>query len=491
VGAYIAIDLKSFFASAECAARGLDPLKTNLVVADITRTEKTICLAVSPSLKSYGIPGRARLFEVVQRVKGVNAQRSRAAKITGKSYDDDELKAHPEYAVDYIIAPPRMSLYMKTSSEIYNIYLKYVAPEDIIVYSIDEVFIDVTKYLLMNGITPREMAMRIILDVLSQTGITATAGIGTNMYLAKIAMDVEAKHIPADSNGVRIAELDEMSYREKMWTHTPITDFWRVGRGTAKRLAAHYMYTMGDVALMSVTDEDLLYRLFGVNAELLIDHAWGWEPCTVEAIKAYRPERHSMSIGQVLHEPYDNAHAAIIVREMTETLSLEMVEKRVTAEKVALVINYDVSNMKNGYMGDVSTDYYGRRAPKPAHGSKKLPRRTSSARLMCECMLAIFSDKTDKNLLIRNVYVIADGILPEDTAPVEKYEQLDMFTDYAALDRQREEENARLERERKVQDVLVEIKNRYGKNAILKGTNFLEGATGRERNLQVGGHKSE
>ena len=374
--AYIAIDLKSFYASVECIQREKDPMTTNLVVADESRTEKTICLAVSPSLKSFGIPGRPRLFEVVQKVKEVNALR--AAKVPGRqlqggSSDYLELKAHPEMAVEYIVAKPQMAMYMETSTAIYNIYLKYIAPEDIHVYSIDEVFIDATNYLKLYGLSPRELAMKIILDVLKNTGITATAGIGTNMYLCKVAMDIVAKHIPADENGVRIAELTERTYREKLWDHRPLTDFWRVGRGYSRKLEQHGIYTMGDIARMSLKNEELLYKLFGINAELLIDHAWGWECCTIADIKAYRPQSNSISSGQVLQHPYDFEKAKLVVREMTDLLVLDLVDKGLVTDQIVLTVGYDIENLtdpqrREAYTGPVTTDHYGRKIPKHSHG---------------------------------------------------------------------------------------------------------------------------
>ena len=397
---YLCIDLKSFYASVECIERGLDPMTTNLVVADKARTEKTICLAVSPSLKKYGIPGRARLFEAVQKVKEANSQRKICApnrRFIGSSYNATELNEHPELAIDYITAPPRMAHYMEYSTRIYQVYLKYVAPEDIHVYSIDEVFIDLTPYLKKGEITAHDMAIKMIRDVLATTGITATAGIGTNLYLAKIAMDITAKHMPADKDGVRIAELDEMSYRHQLWDHRPLTDFWRVGPGYASKLEAHGIYTMGDVALCSVGkeseyyNEDLLYKLFGINAELLIDHAWGWEPCTIAEIKAYKPSTNSICSGQVLQCPYDAEKARLVVKEMADLLVLDIVEKKLVTDQIVLTIGYDIENLKksereNAYNGEVTTDRYGRKIPKHAHGTANI-----SCRCWSYCLLYIFA----------------------------------------------------------------------------------------------------
>lgn len=496
---YIAIDLKSFYASVEAVERGLDPLKTNLVVADQTRTEKTICLAVSPSLKAYGISGRARLFEVVQRVKQVNAQRLRNAPghvFTDKSSFDPDVRANPSLEVDYIIAPPQMAHYMEFSTRIYNIYLKYVAPEDIHVYSIDEVFMDVTNYLATYHLSARELAMTIILDVLNTTGITATAGIGTNLYLAKIAMDIEAKHIQPDKNGVRIAELDEMSYRRKLWGHKPLTDFWRVGKGYARKLEANGMFTMGDVARRSVHDEDSLYKLFGINAELLIDHAWGWEPCTIADIKAYKPSTNSISSGQVLQEPYSFDKAKLVVREMTDMLVLDLVDKRLVTDQMVLTIGYDIENLtdpqkRRAFHGEITKDSYGREVPKQAHGSINLGRKTSSTKLIVAAVMELFDRIVDSNLTVRRMYVVANHVVDEGTVSEEPVcEQLDLFTDYAGEQERQREESESLARERKIQETLLTIKKRYGKNAILKGMNLQEGATAKERNEQIGGHKA-
>ena len=496
---YIAIDLKSFYASVEYMQRNLDPMTTNLVVADLSRTEKTICLAVSPSLKQYGISGRARLFEVVQQVKQANAQRQRNAPgrtFTGASHDDTELKAHPELAIDYVVAPPQMAKYMKTSTEIYNVYLKYVAPEDIHVYSIDEVFIDATHYLGTYKLTPREFAMKIILDVLATTGITATAGIGTNMYLCKVAMDIVAKHIPADRNGVRIAELDEMSYRRTLWSHRPLTDFWRVGRGYARKLEEHRMFTMGDVARQSVQNDEVLYKRFGVNAELLIDHAGGWEPCTIAEIKAYRPESNSLGSGQVLHCPYGFEKARLVLREMLDLLALDLVEKGLVTDQMTLTVGYDMENLadrerRKAYQGAVTTDRYGRKVPKNAHGTANLPHYTSSARLIIDAGMDLYDRIVDPALLVRRINISANHVILEQEIPKDTgIEQLDLFTDYAALERKKEEEKLALEREKKMQLAVLEIKKKFGKNAILKGTSLQEGATARDRNKQIGGHKA-
>lgn len=496
---YIAIDLKSFYASVECRERGLDPLDTNLVVADESRTDKTICLAVTPSLKSYGIGGRCRLFEVNQRVREANAGRRHDApghRLEGKSHFFSELQANLSLAVDFLIAPPRMAYYMEYSTRIYQVYMKYVAPEDIIVYSIDEVFMDVTRYLKTYGLTPHDLAMKIILDVLKTTGITATAGIGTNLYLCKVAMDIVAKHIPADENGVRIAELDERSYRRELWSHTPLTDFWRVGRGYAKKLEEHGMFTMGDVARRSLTDEELFFKLFGKNAELLIDHAWGCEPCTIEAVKAYKPSTNSLGSGQVLHEPYTAEKARIVLREMADALSMELFAKKLVTDQLVVTIGYDVENIKDAkrrasYKGEIVRDGYGRLKPKHSHGTINLARYTSSTRLIMDAAAGLYDRVVDRNLHIRRLNITACRVIPESEAPKEDApEQMDMFTDYAALDAERERENAALERERRKQAALLKIKRKYGKNAVLRGMNYEDGATMRDRNGQIGGHKA-
>lgn len=503
--AYLAIDLKSFYASVECMERGLDPMTTNLVVADQSRTEKTICLAVSPSLKTFGIPGRPRLFEVVQKIKNVNAERQRKApgrKFTGSSYHFAELQSHPELAVDYIVAPPQMAKYMEISTQIYNVYLQHIAPEDIHVYSIDEVFMDVTHYLKTYGLTARELAMKIILDVLKTTGITATAGIGTNLYLCKVAMDIEAKHIPPDENGVRIAELDEMSYRRKLWSHRPLTSFWRVGKGYAKKLESCGIYTMGDVARCSLGkpgdyyNEDLLYKLFGINAELLIDHAWGWEPCTMADIKAYKPESNSIGSGQVLQSPYEFEKAKLVVREMTELLVLDLVEKNLVTNQLTLTIGYDIENLsdperRKQYHGPVTTDQYGRSIPKHAHGTANLDRYLSSTKLITGAMMNLFDRIVDPKLLVRRITITANRVIDEKAAQrKDEYQQLDLFTDYKAEEVRQREEQTELEREKRMQKAMLDIKHKFGKNAILKGMNLQEGATAKDRNSQIGGHKA-
>ena len=466
---YITIDLKSFYASVECVYRGLDPLSTNLVVADESRTEKTICLAVSPSLKAYGIGGRARLFEVYQKARGV----------------------------DFIIAPPRMAHYIEVSTKVYQNYLKYIAPEDIHVYSIDEVFMDVTAYLHSYKMTAHQLAMKMIRDVLATTGITATAGIGTNMYLAKVAMDIVAKKMPADKDGVRIAELDEMSYRRELWDYRPLTKFWRVGRGIAEKLAVYGIDTMGKIARMSIQNEGLLYRLFGVNAELLIDHAWGWEPCTIEAVKAYRPETNSFSSGQVLQEPYTFKKARVVIREMAEGMALDLVSKRLVTDQLVLTVGYDAEcltrpEIREKYHGEITTNHYGKPVPKHAHGTFNFERPTSSSRLIMDGATELFDRCVNPDLLIRRLNLTTNHVVSEasvsaqDCAP----QQLDLFTDYEALEKQRQEEQAKLDKERRMQEVQLKIKKRFGKNAILRGLNFEEGATAKERNKQIGGHKA-
>ncbi len=496
---YISIDLKSFYASVECMERGLDPMTTHLVVADSTKTEKTICLAVSPSLKAYGIPGRARLFEVVERVRAANAERRRmyGRPLVGRSASTLALQKDPALAIDYIVAPPRMAKYMEISTGIYGIYLKYIAPEDIHVYSIDEVFIDATHYLGTYRCTARELALRMIRDVLATTGITATAGIGTNLYLAKIAMDILAKKMPADRDGVRIAELNERTYRETLWSHRPLTAFWRVGRGTATKLEANGMYTMGDVARRSIYDEELFFRLFGVNAELLIDHAWGYEPCLISDIKAYRPESSSISSGQVLTCPYPFDKARLIVHEMLDLLALDLVEKRLVTDQIVLDIGYDVEcisdpRIAREYHGEVVADHYGRKVPKPAHGSVNLDRQTSSARLMIGAALSLFDRIVDPRLLVRRVTVTAANTVDEREAQSKPAagEQLDIFSNADELEATREAEDQALERERKRQEAILELRRRYGKNAVLKGMNLEEGATTKDRNAQIGGHKA-
>lgn len=497
---FLCIDLKSFYASVECRERGLDPLTTNLVVADPNRTEKTICLAVTPSLKSYGIPGRARLFEVVQKVKGVNYERKRKApnfQFKGSSYNSIELKKHPEFSLDYIIAPPRMAYYMKYSTQIYNIYLKYIASEDIFAYSIDEVFCDITNYLKLNKATPKEFATKVIQDVFNTTGITATAGIGTNPYLSKIAMDIVAKHANPDKNGVRIAELDEMSYRRLLWNHRPITDFWRVGKGYAKKLEEHRIFTMGDVARCSIEKEELLYKLFGVNAELLIDHAWGWEPCVIKDIKVYKPSTNSISSGQVLHCPYNYEKTKLIVREMADLLVLDLVEKNLVTNQLVLTIGYDVENLSNSsisrlYYGEVTVDRYGRNIPKHAHGTINLECKTSSTKIITEAVMELYERIINKNLLTRRINIVANNVQDEKVAYNEekkKFEQMDLFTNYEEADIIKKKKEKDMEDEKNLQKAMINIKRKYGKNAILKGMNFMDGGTTRDRNEQIGGHK--
>lgn len=502
---YIVIDLKSFYASVECVERGLDPMTTNLVVADSERTEKTICLAVSPSLKSYGIPGRARLFEVVQRVKAVNAERRMSAgRLTGSSHDAMALQKDPTLAVDYLVAPPRMAYYMEYSTRIYQIYLSHVAPEDIHVYSIDEVFIDATAYLKRSGLDAHAFTRMLLRDVLAQTGITATAGIGTNMYLAKIAMDIVAKHAPADENGARIACLDERSYREQLWDHRPLTDFWRIGHGYAKKLEAHGLYTMGDVARCSVGEptayynEELLYKLFGVNAELLIDHAWGWEPCEIADIKAYRPESNSICSGQVLQYPYVFDKARLVVREMADLLVLDLVDKGLVTDQIVLTVGYDVENLLDpararAYHGPTTTDPYGRKLPKHAHGTTNLGASTSSTRQIVEATVALFDRIVDPALTVRRITVTANRVLPEGEARRAEEgvpEQMSLFVDYEEQARRQEAARAAQEREKQMQKTVIALKKKYGKNAVIKGMNLQQGATAKDRNRQIGGHKA-
>ena len=504
---YIAIDLKSFYASVECMDRGLDPMTTNLVVADRSRTEKTICLAVSPSLKAYGISGRARLFEVVQKVKEVNALRLQKApgrRFNGSSCQDPELRANPALELAYVTAPPQMARYMEISGRIYEVYLKYIAPEDIHVYSIDEVFIDATSYLRTYGMTARELARTMILDVLNLTGITATAGIGTNLYLCKVAMDIGAKHIPADENGVRIAELDERSYRSSLWDHRPLTDFWRVGRGYSKKLEERGLYTMGDIARCSLGgpmdyyNEDLLYRMFGVNAELLIDHAWGWEPCTLADIKAYKPQSSSVGSGQVLHCPYPFEKAKLVTREMADLLVLDLVDKGLVTDQIVLTVGYDIDNLKDSarrkaYHGEVRTDRYGRKVPKHAHGTANLGRYTSSGKQIVQAVADLFDRIVDPGLLIRRISMSAEHVLSRSEAKEKEmagFEQLDLFTDPAALQEEQERRKAEEERERRMQEAVLEIKKKFGKNAVLRGMNLQDGATAQTRNSQIGGHQA-
>ena len=497
---YAAIDLKSFYASVECVQRGLDPLTTNLLVADATRTEKTICLAVSPSLKSYGIPGRPRLFEAVQKVSEANAYRKMKApgqQLRDKSWDALALNKDPSLAIDYIVAPPQMAKYMEVSTKIYGIYLKYVAPEDMHVYSIDEVFLDITPYLKASGLTPHDFVRRIIQDVLQTTGITATAGIGSNLYLCKVAMDIVAKKVAPDKDGVRIAELDELSYRQQLWDHCPLTDFWRLGRGYARKLEKVGIRTMGDIARCSLGhpnefyNEDLLYKLFGVNAELLIDHAWGVEPCTIADIKAYKPETNSLGSGQVLCDGNPARTAKLITREMVDLLVLDLVDKGLVTNQMVLTVGYDIDNLtdperRKRYKGPITTDPYGRQIPKSAHGTVNLPEYTASTREITEAVMELFDRIVDGNLLVRRLNIVACHVLRECDAPQPNaMEQLDLFAPQIEENR---EENRRRERSR--QRAVLAIKKKYGKNAILKGMNLEEGATARKRNAQLGGHRA-
>ncbi len=502
---YIAIDLKSFYASVECRERGLDPLTTNLVVADASRTSKTICLAVSPSMKQYGIPGRPRLFEVIQKIKEVN--QARLGKIpgrtfAGKSYHAEELRNNPALEVDYIAARPQMAHYMEWSTRIYNIYLKYAAPEDIHVYSIDEVFIDITAYLKASGLSPMAYTKKIIQDIYEDTKITATAGIGTNLYLCKVAMDIMAKKTEPDEEGVRIASLDEISYRKQLWEHRPLTDFWRVGQGYAKKLEEHGIFTMGDVARCSLGkanayhSEALLYKLFGINAELLIDHAWGWEPCTMAHVKAYKPENNSIGSGQVLHCPYTFEKARLIVMEMTDLLVLDLVEKGLVTDQMVLTIGYDIENLDSSqsafkFTGEVTTDRYGRKIPKHAHGTVNLPEKTSSTKAITEAVLKLYDQIVNPGLLVRRVTLTANKVVDEKTVNQKMaFEQLELFTDYEAKEQRDKENEAELAREKQMQKAVLEIKKKFGKNAILKGMNLQEGATTIDRNEQIGGHKA-
>lgn len=496
---YIAFDLKSFYASVECRERRLDPMDTNLVVADESRTDKTICLAVTPPLKSCGISGRGRLFEVKQRVIEVNSERRYRApqhKLSGSSYLFSELLANPSLAIDFIIAPPRMACYMEYSTRIYTIYMKYAAPEDIVVYSIDEVFIDVTDYLDAFQLSPHMLAMKIIQDILSETGITATAGIGTNLFLCKVAMDIVAKHIPPDKNGVRIAELNEMSYRQMLWSHQPLTDFWRVGHGYARKLKEHGMFTMGDVALCSVAHEELLYTLFGKNAELLIDHAWGWEPCTIKDIKAYRPTSQSLGSSQVLPCPYSAEKARLVLREMVDQLVLDLADNKLITDQLVLTVGYDIENLAvpqrcSNYQGPVVLDSYGRQIPRHAHGTANLSCHTASSKELIRAASDLFDRIVNPILLIRRLSITANHTVPERSVstPI-LYEQMNLFTDYAALEKRRKKKQAELERDKKLQQAILTIKKKYGRNAILRGMSLEESATARERNKQIGGHKA-
>lgn len=490
---YVAIDLKSFYASVECQERGLDPITTNLVVADSSRTEKTICLAVSPSLKSYGIPGRARLFEVIQKVKEINIERKRKAPnqtFTGSSYDNIALNKNTDLELSYIIAPPRMSYYMKYSTNIYNIYLKWFSPEDIYVYSIDEVFIDVTHYLKTYNMKASDLVTNVIQDVYKNTGITATAGIGTNLYLCKIAMDIVAKHVQPNKNGVRIAGLDELTYRKLLWNHRPLTDFWRVGKGYAKKLESHRIYSMGDIARTSIKNEELLYKLFGINAELLIDHAWGWEPVTIEHIKSYKPTTNSITSGQVLHCPYNYEQTRLIIKEMTELLSLDLVEKNLVTNQIVLTVGYDVDNLTDPfisslYKGEITIDRYGRKIPKHAHGTINLDHKTSSTKIMTEAVMNLYQRIMNKQLLVRRINISANNVTDERVSKSEEsFEQIDLFTNYQEKSKKRQDELI----EKELQKTMIDIKKKYGKNAIVKGMDLQDGATTIDRNKQIGGH---
>ena len=491
---YLAIDAKSFFSSVECVERGLNPLTTNLVVADMSRTEKTICLAITPSLKAYGLGGRARLFEVVQRVREVNNERRNHLpnyRFTGKSCFATELEAHPDWELDYIVAMPRMALYIKYSTRIYETYLKYIAPEDIHTYSIDEVFIDVTKYLATYKMTAHELAMTLIRDVLKTTGITATAGIGSNMYLAKIAMDIVAKHIPADKDGVRIAELDEMTYRRQLWSHRPLTSFWRVGTGIAEKLAVYGIDTMGKIARCSIENEELLYRLFGVNAELLIDHAWGWEPCTIDAIKAYKPESSSLGSGQVLTCPYDIKKARVVILEMADSLSLDLVDKGMVTDQLVINVGYDIESLSgNTFHGKITIDRYGRDVPKQSHGSINMKTYTSSSRQIMQAAGELFDRIANPTLLVRRLNITANHVVKENEVKKQEPVQLDFFTDYEQEKKKKRDSEEEQAKERNLQEAIIDLKKKFGKNAILRGLNFQEGATAMERNQQIGGHKA-
>lgn len=499
---YIAIDLKSFYASVECKERGLDPLTTNLVVADSSRTEKTVCLAVSPSLKQYGISGRARLFEVIQKVTAVNDKRKRLAfkqEFYGSSYNDIELKKNKNLKLDYIVATPRMSYYIKYSTDIYKIYLKYFAPEDIYVYSIDEVFCDITDYLMMYNMSAKELVTIVIKDVYNTTGITATAGIGTNLYLAKVAMDIVAKHVKSDKNGVRIACLNEMLYKKLLWNHSPITDFWRIGQGYSKKLEKYRIFTMGDIARTSIENEELLYNLFGVNAELLIDHSWGWEPVTIKDIKNYKPRTNSISSGQVLHCPYDYKKTKLIVKEMTELLTLELVEKNLVTSQMVLTIGYDSENLTNSeikrlYNSEITIDRYGRNIPKHAHGTVNLDHKTSSSKQIIKAVMNLYEKIMNDKLLVRRINITANNV--ENISEIQvnnkkiNYEQIDLFSNYEEIDKKMIQEKKKEKEERELQKAMINIKKKFGKNSILKGMNFEDGGTTIERNSQIGGHKS-
>lgn len=502
---YIAIDLKSFYASVECRDRGLDPLTTNLVVADKSRTSKTICLAVSPSLKAYGIGGRARLFEVEQTVAKVNALRRKHApqsRLTGRSSDDGIVRKDPSVALDYIVAPPKMAHYMEYSTRIYNIYLQYFAPEDMHVYSIDEVMIDVTSYLDTYGMSPRQLAGTVMHKINDETGITATAGIGTNLYLCKIAMDIVAKHVKPDEDGVRIGELDEITYRKLLWAHRPLTDFWRVGPGYAKKLETYGLYTMGDIARCSLGkpgeyyNEDLLYKLFGINAELLIDHAWGWEPCRMADVKAYKPETNSICSGQVLQCPYTSDKARLVVQEMADMMALDLVDKGMVTDQLVLTVGYDIDNLtdpkiRKSYKGPVTTDRYGRKVPKHAHGTQNLKMPTSSSLQLMAAAEELYDRIINKHLLVRRITLTANRVVVENSVKKQDtFEQMDLFTDYAKREAEEKKEQQELEKEKKLQRAMLDIKKKYGKNAVLKGMNLQEGATARNRNGQIGGHRA-
>ena len=498
MGIYCCIDLKSFYASVECIERNLNPLQTNLVVADKSRTEKTICLAVTPSLKAYGIPGRARLFEVVQKVKEVNFNRRYKIpnhQFVGKSFDSTQLKQNPNLELDYIITPPRMSLYMKYSTMIYNIYLKYISPDDIYAYSIDEVFCDITNYLKTSNKTPKQFVTDMIQDVYKTTGITATGGIGTNMYLAKIAMDIGAKHVKADNKGVRIASLDEMSYRKLLWDHKPITDFWRVGKGYAKRLEKYNIFTMGDVAKCSITNEELLYKLLGINAEFLIDHSWGYEPCTIKDIKSFKPATNSISSGQVLHCPYNYNQTKLIVKEMTDLLVLDLVEKHLITDQLVLTVGYDIENLinqeiKNSYDGEIVIDKYGRKIPKHAHGTINLKQKTSSTKIIMDAIEELYDRIINKDLLVRRINVVANNVVNESEIDKKSNnEQMSLFVDYKQQEAEKLRELNDRKKENDLQHAIINIKKKFGKNAILKGMNLEKDGTTIERNSQIGGHK--
>ena len=500
---YICCDLKSFYASVECVERGLDPMTTNLVVADKRRTDKTICLAVTPSLKAYGISGRARLFEVVQRVAEVNAQRRWNApghQFSGSSWNDPEVRRDPSLELDYIVAPPRMAHYIDWSTRIYQVYLKYIAPEDIYPYSIDEVFMDITNYLDTYKMTARELTRTIILDILKTTGITAAAGMGTNLYLAKVSMDIVAKHVHADKDGVRIAKLNEMTYRRLLWNHRPLTDFWRVGKGYAAKLESNGLYTMGDIARCSIgkpTDyhnEELLYKLFGVNAELLIDHAWGWEPVTMEYVKAYRPESKSLSSGQVLQSAYTTDMARNVLLEMADSVSLDLVDKRLLTDQLVLTVGYDIESLTNPsirekYHGKITTDHYGRQVPVHAHGTINIEEPTSAGSIISEKVAELYDRIVNPVLLVRRLNLSANHLIHEEQYKKQpKIVQLDLFTDFEESERQRKADLEKAEKERRRQEAILNIKKKFGKNAILKGINYADGATQKERNQQIGGH---